>query len=220
LGEPDYAVIAGVNKTGTTSLFVSLSTHPAIAPSAMKETRYFLPARYGQPLDAPSEWEHYFTNARAGQLRLEDTPSYFYGGAEVATAIADHLTNVKVIVLFREPVGRAVSFFTYQKVRLRPSGARRRSGPRRTRAKPMPRDVHVATLMRVAARVYRSTSPMRLVSPRGGAFARAYGKLGARAFGVARAACWRPGGRPSVPRSSARARGSTSTPRRMDPPRE
>jgi hypothetical protein len=35
------AVIAGVNKAGTTSLFVSLSTHPDVAPSAIKETRYF-----------------------------------------------------------------------------------------------------------------------------------------------------------------------------------
>ena len=44
------AIIAGVNKAGTTSLFVSLSTHPDVAPSSIKETRYFLPARYGQSL--------------------------------------------------------------------------------------------------------------------------------------------------------------------------
>ena len=49
------AIIAGVNKAGTTSLFVSLSTHPDVAPSAIKETRYFLPARYGQPLEPTSE---------------------------------------------------------------------------------------------------------------------------------------------------------------------
>ena len=41
------AIIAGVNKAGTTSLFVSLSTHPDVAPSSIKETRFFLPARYG-----------------------------------------------------------------------------------------------------------------------------------------------------------------------------
>ena len=44
------AIIAGVNKAGTTSLFVSLSTHPDVAPSSIKETRYFLPPRYGEPL--------------------------------------------------------------------------------------------------------------------------------------------------------------------------
>ena len=43
-------IIAGVNKAGTTSLFVSLSTHPDIAPSSVKETRFFLPARYGSTL--------------------------------------------------------------------------------------------------------------------------------------------------------------------------
>ena len=37
------AIIAGVNKAGTTSLFVSLSTHPDVAPSSIKETGYFLP---------------------------------------------------------------------------------------------------------------------------------------------------------------------------------
>ena len=37
------AIIAGVNKAGTTSLFVSLSTHPDVAPSSIKETRFFLP---------------------------------------------------------------------------------------------------------------------------------------------------------------------------------
>jgi hypothetical protein len=117
--DADYAVIAGVNKAGTTSLFVSLSTHPGVAPSAVKETRYFLPARYGQPLAPPAEWEQNFAAAQPGQLRLEGTPSYFYGGAALAEALAARLGNVKVILLFREPVRRAESFFTYQKVRLR-----------------------------------------------------------------------------------------------------
>src|SRR6478609_9151913 len=47
---PLDVVIAGVNKAGTTSLFVSLSEHPQVAPSAVKESRHFLPARYGRPV--------------------------------------------------------------------------------------------------------------------------------------------------------------------------
>jgi hypothetical protein len=113
------AVIAGVNKAGTTSLFVSLSTHPAIQPSSIKETRYFLPARYGRPLDPPSVWEGYFPAGDGEPVRLEATPSYFYGGARVAAAMAERLTNPHVMVVLREPVARAISFFTYQKVRLR-----------------------------------------------------------------------------------------------------
>jgi Sulfotransferase domain len=113
------AVIAGVNKAGTTSLFVSLSAHPDVAASAIKETRYFLPARYGRPLDPLSVWEGYFAGSGDKAVRLEATPSYFYGGARVATAMRERLTNPHVLLVLREPVARAISFFTYQKVRLR-----------------------------------------------------------------------------------------------------
>ena len=73
------AIIAGVNKAGTTSLFVSLSTHPDVAPSSIKETSYFLPPRYGEPLASASVWEGYFAHAGERAVRLEATPSYFYG---------------------------------------------------------------------------------------------------------------------------------------------
>jgi hypothetical protein len=112
-------VIAGVNKAATTSLFVSLSTHPDVAPSAIKETGYFLPARYGEPLEPASVWEGYFAGDRDARVRLEATPSYFYGGARVAAAVQERLVNPRVLLVFREPVSRAISFFTYQKVRLR-----------------------------------------------------------------------------------------------------
>jgi Sulfotransferase domain len=114
------SVIAGVNKAGTTSLFVALSAHPDVAPSAIKETRYFTPARYGQPLEPPSVWESYFADAPAtAKVRLEATPSYFYGGARVASRMSELLRDPHVILVLREPVSRAISFFTYQKVRLR-----------------------------------------------------------------------------------------------------
>jgi Sulfotransferase domain len=113
------AVIAGVNKAGTTSLFVSLSTHPDVAPSAIKETRYFLPARYGQPLEPFSSYQDYFHDAGVRPVRLEATPSYFYGGVAVATKMRELLTNPRVLLILREPVSRALSFFAYQKVRLR-----------------------------------------------------------------------------------------------------
>jgi hypothetical protein len=113
------AIIAGVNKAGTTSLFVSLSTHPDVAPSSIKETGYFLPARYGEPLAAIAEWDAYFADAGDRPVHLEGTPSYFYGGATVARAMQDRLTDPHALVVLREPISRAVSFFTYQKIRLR-----------------------------------------------------------------------------------------------------
>src|SRR5262245_6857479 len=113
------AVIAGVNKAGTTSLFVTLSTHPDVAPSAVKETRYFLPARYGRPLEPFAKYDGYFRGAGDRPVRLEATPSYLYGGRAVAEKMHELLTNPHAIVVLREPVSRAISFFTYQKIRLR-----------------------------------------------------------------------------------------------------
>jgi hypothetical protein len=113
------AIIAGVNKAGTTSLFVSLSTHPDVAPSSIKETRFFLPARYGKPLPPAAEWDAYFADAGDRPVHLEATPSYLYGGAAVAEAMRERLVDPNVLVVVREPVSRAISFFTYQKIRLR-----------------------------------------------------------------------------------------------------
>ncbi len=113
------AIIAGVNKAGTTSLFVSLSTHPDVAPSSIKETGYFLPARYGTPLAPASVWDAYFADAGDRPVHLEATPSYFYGAERVAGALRDRLVNPHALLVFREPVSRAISFFVYQKVRLR-----------------------------------------------------------------------------------------------------
>ncbi len=113
------AIIAGVNKAGTTSLFVSLSEHPDVVASAIKETRYFLPARYHEPLESPAVWDGYFAAHPDRPVRLEATPSYLYGGAAVARAMRDALGRPRILLVLREPVARAVSFFEYQKVRLR-----------------------------------------------------------------------------------------------------
>lgn len=112
------AIIAGVNKAGTTSLYVSLAEHPGVDASVIKETRYFLPARYGQALKPVSVWDGYFSHPDR-PVRLEATPSYFYGGAAVAHAIRSTVAQPKVVIVLREPVSRALSFFEYQKVRLR-----------------------------------------------------------------------------------------------------
>ena len=116
---PVTAIIAGVNKAGTTSLFVSLASHPDVAPSAVKETRYFLPARYGRPIEPARVYESYFNGLEHHSVRLEATPSYLYGADAVARAIDEQLPRAMILVILREPVARALSFFSYQKVRLR-----------------------------------------------------------------------------------------------------
>src|SRR3989304_3153649 len=74
------AIIAGVNKAGTPWLFVSLSGHEQVAPAAVKETRYFLPARWGRPLEDPSTYDGYFADAPERKVRLPGAPPHSYGG--------------------------------------------------------------------------------------------------------------------------------------------
>ncbi len=115
------AIIAGVNKAGTTSLFVSLASHPDVVPASVKETRYFLPARWRQGLEPVAIYESYFSDAPpAARVRLEATPSYFYGAESVIDAMRNVCgDDLQVIVVLRDPVVRFWSFFTFQKARLR-----------------------------------------------------------------------------------------------------
>jgi hypothetical protein len=112
-------VIAGVNKAGTTGLYVALASHPQVAPSAVKETRFFLPLRYGERTPPLSEYASYFSSARDEPVRIEATPSYFYGARPLAEGMRDALGEARILLCFREPISRFVSFFTYQKARLR-----------------------------------------------------------------------------------------------------
>jgi hypothetical protein len=118
-GRVANALIAGVNKAGTTSLFVTLAGHPDIAPAAVKETRYFLPARWGRPLDPRAVYESYWVDAGNAPVRLEATPSYFSGGPGVARAVREVCGAAKIVVVLREPVARLISYFTFQQARLR-----------------------------------------------------------------------------------------------------
>lgn len=109
-------IIAGVNKSGSTSLFAYLSRHSEVETSLVKETTYFLPLRYGEELSDIQAYLSCFPNApRRTAYRMEATPGYFYGAARVARAIDQTLPGVRIVVMLREPVSRLVSFFQFQK---------------------------------------------------------------------------------------------------------
>jgi len=114
------AIIAGAEKAGTTSLFVSLAGHPDVAPASVKETRYFSPLIYGAEPEAVATYDEYFIDSGARPVRLEATPRYCTGGRAVAERIeAVCGPNTRVVVVLREPVARFASFFAFQKARLR-----------------------------------------------------------------------------------------------------
>lgn len=108
-------IIAGVNKGGTTSLFRYLAAHDEVCTSTVKETCYFLPLRYGSALEPLASYQRHFNHCINHNLRIESTPGYFYGAAPLAQAINEQLPDVKIVLVFRDPVKRFFSFFHFMK---------------------------------------------------------------------------------------------------------
>lgn len=110
-----YLIIAGVNKAATTSLYTYLSSHPSICAAKIKEVQYFLPVRYGKPLEPIEAFWEQFADCDATGYRMEATGGYFYGGRAVAEAIRARLEQVKLVFIFREPISRLFSYYKFKK---------------------------------------------------------------------------------------------------------
>ena len=111
----NHLIVAGVHRSGTTTLFNRLARHPEVDASRIKETNYFLPARYGRPLARPSSYEEQFRFPPASKLTVEASPGYYCGGELVAEAIRERLPKGRILVVLREPVERLESFYTFMK---------------------------------------------------------------------------------------------------------
>jgi len=112
-------ILAGVNKAATTSLFMYLSAHPDICATKIKEVQYFLPLRYGATQLPPiGEYQKHFAHCQNECYRMEATPGYFYGGTAVAAAIKQQISDVKIILMFRDPISRLFSFYKFKKSQL------------------------------------------------------------------------------------------------------
>lgn len=112
----EHLFIIGVPKSGTTSLFGYLAAHPQVSPCRIKEPGYFLPIddymitplRFGKdPLDA---YLAMYPTSPEFKLRIEGTTHYFRR-PEIARVINDAVPDSKVLVSFREPISRLVSFY-------------------------------------------------------------------------------------------------------------
>lgn len=121
---PDFIVI-GAPKSGTTSFYHYLKTHPGIALSPRKETDYFIfgdrkpdfqgPLAQNLNRDSIYRWEDYlalFADADPGGSRVvgESSPRYL-SSHEAPARVAARLPEVKLIALLRNPVDRAFSHY-------------------------------------------------------------------------------------------------------------
>lgn len=105
---PDFLIV-GAQKAGTTSLYNVLKQHPAVLPARKKEIHYFSQFyRKGLP------WylEH-FPLREDHQLSGEASPFYLFH-PQSARRIAETYPDIKIIILLRDPVERAISHYHQQ----------------------------------------------------------------------------------------------------------
>lgn len=105
---PDFLII-GAQKAGTTSLYNCLKQHPDVLPARKKEIHYFSQFyRKGLP------WylEH-FPLRQDRQLSGEASPFYLFH-PQSARRIAETYPHIKIIILLRDPVERAISHYHQQ----------------------------------------------------------------------------------------------------------
>ena len=109
---PDFIII-GTARSGTTSLYYNICQHPCVLPAAYDELGFFdsnfhLGLNWYRSLFPTLFSKWIVKHNKKFAITGEDTPFYIWSPA-VAKRILKILPNVKLIVLFRNPVDRAYS---------------------------------------------------------------------------------------------------------------
>lgn len=116
---PDFIII-GAMKCGTTSLYSYLSLHPQVVPAYNKEVHYFDSESYASgsgwyKAHFPSVIKKNIESIKCGNniITGEASPYYLYF-PRAHTRIAESIPNVKLIIMFRNPIDRAFSHYHHQ----------------------------------------------------------------------------------------------------------
>ena len=109
---PDFMII-GAGRSGSSSLYQAITSHPAISPAVQKEINFF-----NDGFDLGERWYRAFFDpalTERGGITGEASIRYFWH--PLAPARVRSLTpDIRLIVILREPVSRAISNY-YQSVR-------------------------------------------------------------------------------------------------------
>ncbi|NEQ70187.1 MAG: sulfotransferase domain-containing protein [Symploca sp. SIO2D2] len=115
-------IIAGAQKAGTTSLYYYLSQHRRIRASFKKEIHYF-DGGLNPEIDTFQQGERWYrshfplkASMRLNQMAFEASPLYLHNPLS-ADRIASFDSNIKIIVILRNPVERAISHYFHEKRR-------------------------------------------------------------------------------------------------------
>tara|TARA_R110002111_G_C5976010_1_gene370718 strand:- start:983 stop:1888 length:906 start_codon:yes stop_codon:yes gene_type:complete len=113
-GLPSFIGIGG-QRCGSTSLWNLLRADQRLFLPDRKELHYFS-NRDDEYREDLANYRPYFADALRGQLIGEFTPNYLTS-AGACMRIKSHLPDVKLLVVLRDPVSRAVSHYNYRVMR-------------------------------------------------------------------------------------------------------
>ena len=114
----DFMVI-GTQKGGTKALYRFLCRHPEIGMSSRKEVHLFDSPDYSRdwtPEQIDERYRPFFEHCSGARIRGEATPIYLFF-PEIAGELARYNPELKLIVLLRDPVERAISHYYMEKGR-------------------------------------------------------------------------------------------------------
>ena len=112
-------MIVGAQKCGTTALARFLSRHPEIGMAARKEVHLFDAPDYSgdwSPEEIDERYRPSFEHCPGVTIRGEATPIYMFL-PEVARELHRYNPDLKLIVLLRDPVERAISHYCMERAR-------------------------------------------------------------------------------------------------------
>lgn len=115
---PNFLFV-GSGKSGSTSLYYHLKDHPEIYMSPLKETRFFVNTEVNPYFDSHAvktfeEYRNLFAGHSGEKAIGEMSPEYLASPA-AAKLIRETLGDIKIIIILRHPVERAISLFNHLK---------------------------------------------------------------------------------------------------------
>lgn len=114
----DFMVV-GAQKCGTVALHRFLSRHPEIGMSSPKEVHLFDAPEYScawTPAQIDERYRPRFAHCTGARIRGESTPIYLFF-PDIAQELHRYNPGLKLIVLLRDPVERAISHYYWERNR-------------------------------------------------------------------------------------------------------
>jgi Sulfotransferase domain len=119
---PSYLIV-GAQRCGTTSLHRALAKHPDVAPPMLRKGLHFFDTQYPKgfawyqghfPLALPARLRRLARGTRP--ITGESSPYYMFHPLAPGR-IVNHLPDVRLVVMLRDPVERAWSAYTHERAR-------------------------------------------------------------------------------------------------------